>query len=69
MKFYFFYRNAHHGDPAGVTVSKKPELPDGEFQLTEYVWQSHGYVSLWFIDDDKFTANQRNAAYKAYAGV
>lgn len=49
--------------PAGTTVSKSESLPEGDFSITEYRW---GYIRLWFVDADKFTARQRNKAYLAY---
>lgn len=62
-KYYLFPRRAWRDDPAGITVSKNPELPVGDFRITEYKW---GRVSLWFVDLDKFTASERNAAYTNY---
>ena len=60
MKFYFFTRLPGPGDPGGITVSKHETLPAGEFRITEYYWP---HRSLWFVDSDKFTANERQAAH------
>lgn len=65
MRFYFFWRAATATGPAGVTVSKRPELPAGDFMITSYVW-NRGVLTLWFIDDDKFTKRERQAAMKSY---
>lgn len=48
--------------PAGITVSKRQKLPDGDFRITEYCW---GGVSLWFVDGDAFTDDERQEAYVA----
>ena len=61
MRFFFFCRC---GENPGITVSKKATLPSGDFEITEYIFQRAGYVSLWFIDRDKFTADERELAYK-----
>ena len=63
-KIYFLEREADGACPAGFTISKHPELPSGDFSITEYTWPN-GTV-LWFIDDDKFTADGRDTAYKAF---
>ena len=63
--YYFFHRHEDDDNPAGITVSKRPQLPAGEFDLTEWKW---GPVVLWFLDDDKFTANERQEAYCKHAG-
>lgn len=63
-RFYFFQRS---GDNPGITVSKRDTLPDGDFGITEYVWRDWGYEALWFVDADKFTATERQAAYTAMA--
>jgi hypothetical protein len=60
---WFFDRAADDDNPAGVTVSKKDMLPDGDFGITEYCW---GDVSLWFVDHDRFTPDERQAAYQAW---
>jgi hypothetical protein len=62
-KFYFFNR---FGDCPGITASKNAVLPDGDFKITEYVFQRFGYVSLWFIDGDNFSANERERAYEQF---
>lgn len=59
---YFFPRLADGGNPAGITVSKRPELPPGDFRLTEYSWPDG--VDLWFVDDDNFTDDERQLAYE-----
>ncbi len=59
-KFYFFTR---WGTPPGITVSRTPELPTGDFGITEFSW---GQTSLWFIDSHRFTANERQQAYLDY---
>ena len=61
--YYFWPRKAHKGDPAGVTVTKRAELPNGDFGITEYSW---GAVDLWFLDDDEFTAAERQEAYESF---
>jgi hypothetical protein len=61
MKFHFYQRREEPGKPAGVTVSKKPALPKGDFGITEWIW---GPTVLWFVDDDEFTADERQAAYE-----
>lgn len=61
---WFHYRAAAGPDePAGITVSKKRNLPEGDFRITEYIW---GAVTLWFVNDDKFTPDERQAAYEAF---
>lgn len=61
--FYFHTRVAHGDTPAGTTVSKRPLPKVGDFGITEWSW---GELSLWFVDDDKFTADQRQAAYESF---
>ena len=46
--------------PGGLTVSKNLHLPD-VFQITEAIW---GDVRLWFVTQDNFTADDREAAYQ-----
>ena len=61
----FFYPRAADGKkPGGITVSKTPALPEGDFGLTEYIW---GPSALWFVDSDRFTADERQAAYELVA--
>ena len=62
MNFYFFEREVTEDCEAGFTVSKKADLPEGDFSITEYSWH---YNKLWFVDKDEFTANERQAAYLA----
>lgn len=61
-RFYFFSRGGEH---PGITVSKNPTLPAGDFRITEYVFKHGGYESLWFVDADKFTRRERQAAYES----
>lgn len=62
MTYHFFLRKT-----GGVTVSKKPKLPEGDFYTTEYTWHGSGiFCVLWFVKDDKFTAAEREAAKDAY---
>tara|TARA_Y100000034_G_scaffold6676_1_gene7347 strand:- start:6529 stop:6798 length:270 start_codon:yes stop_codon:yes gene_type:complete len=63
MNVHFHTRLADGNCPAGTTVSKKAQLPAGDFRITEYCW---GKVTLWFVDADQFTADQRQASYLAY---
>lgn len=58
-RFYFYERAAHGDCPSGLTVSKSPTLPDGDFRITEHIWPN---VTLWFIADDNFTADEREEA-------
>ena len=58
---YYFERQEHGDDPAGWTVSKRSQLPDGDFEITEYTW---GAVSLWFVVNDEFTEEERQLAYE-----
>lgn len=57
---YFIPRKAARNCPAGWTVTKNPTLPKGDFRITEHTW---GSVTLWFVDADKFTADERQRAY------
>lgn len=64
MKIYMFWRNADGPDhPAGYTVSKHKKLPKGNFRVTEYKW---GEAPLWFVDQDEFTADERQAAFNEW---
>lgn len=58
--YYFWPRM---GNPAGITVTKRTKLPEGDFGITEYTW---GNTSLWFLNDDKFNADERQEAYLTY---
>ncbi len=60
MKLWFHNRLPEPGKPGGVTVSKRETLPAGDFGITEYCWPDR---SLWFVDSDNFTANERQAAH------
>ena len=60
--FWFHPRIADGDIPAGITVSRQAKLPEDEFLVTEYRW---GDVALWFVDDDEFTADERQAAFEA----
>lgn len=63
MKYHFFNRAKDKNGPAGITVSKRDSLPSGDFQITEYVWKNvWENVTLWFVDQDKFTADEREEA-------
>ena len=66
MMFNFVKRRAGGDVPAGVTVSKRFALPDGDFTITEYSW---GKLTLWFVDSDEFTADERKAAVRAYRAI
>ena len=68
-RFHYFNRQAERGKPAGITVSKRKKLPSGNFGITEYLWRDHGWVALWFIDMHKFTADERQQAYREHVGV
>jgi len=63
LKFYYFERQAHGTDSAGVTVSKTETLPSGDFQVDEFCWPD---VSLWFIADQSFSADERQEAYRRF---
>lgn len=63
MKAHFFERSETDDCEAGWTVSKKPELPVGDFSITEYSWPG---VSLWFVDADKFNADERHAMFLGF---
>ena len=60
MIIHFWVREKTTEHPAGTTVSKRAKLPSGDFGLTEYRW---GEVSLYFLDSDKFTADERQEAF------
>lgn len=62
-EFYCYPRMATGNSPSGITISKCRPLPSGDFGITEYSW---GSLSLWFVDDDEFTADERQIAYMAY---
>lgn len=66
MEIYFIKRAADGEIPGGITVSKSARLPDGDFQITEYVW---GVGSLWFVDSDKFTSDERQLAWREWRRV
>jgi hypothetical protein len=58
---FWFHRRAPVGNaPEGITVSKTQDLPAGDFAITEYCW---GDTCLWFVDDDKFSADERQEAF------
>jgi hypothetical protein len=61
--FWFHPRAAYNDTPAGTTVSKRKKLPDGDFMITECEWPD---LTLWFVDCDKFTADERESARRAY---
>ena len=59
-----FYSRAASGDcPAGWTVTRCESLPVGDFTITEYKWDT---ISLWFVDSDGFTADEREAMYERF---
>lgn len=62
MNAYFFERLAAPDAPGGITVSKQHKLPDGYFAIEEFTW---GSVSLWFVAEDHFTADERQAAFES----
>ena len=63
MEYHFFDRG---GEMPGVTVSKTNPLPDGDFWIDEFTWQDRGYVALGFIREQKFSAKERQEAYRQY---
>lgn len=65
-KFHYFARVGEPGKPAGTTVSKTGSLPDGQFRITEYTWRT---VSLWFINQQNFTADERQYAHCEFHGM
>lgn len=60
--YYFHKRISDSETPAGFTVTKSPELPEGNFRITEYSWPD---LTLWFLDEDEFNADERQEAYMA----
>ena len=65
-EFHFFTRRAEGKDrPGGTTVSRRGTLPNGDFGITEYVWPR---ATLWFVDADHFSADDRQAAFMAFMG-
>jgi len=63
MTVYLFPRLPCGDAPGGLTVSKRRRLPTGDFHVTEYTW---GNVSLWFVDADKFTADERQEVFETW---
>ncbi len=63
--FHLFKRMKDGNNPAGITVSKKPKLPRGDFGITEYSW---GPLTLWFVDKDRFSADERHAVAVSFRG-
>ena len=59
---YFHERLAATDCPAGVTVSRRKELPPGDFVIDEFSW---GDLTLWFVAADDFTADERQAIYES----
>ena len=57
MAFFYFTRTN------GITVSKTAELPAGYFFVDEFHW---GPVSLGFIREQNFTADERQDAYDMF---
>lgn len=64
-KVWFHERMAtpEDGDPGGVTVSRKKDLPEGDFRITKYSWRD---AVLWFVDSDRFTESERQGVYRAF---
>ncbi len=60
QEFYFSFRQKDGNNPAGITASKKPELPTGDFRITEYTFAPG--VTLWFVDSDNFSEDERQSA-------
>ena len=62
MRIYVYHRpeDRETGTPAGLTISRRDKLPDGEFTITEYRWDS---VRFWFVDQDHFTDDERQKVY------
>lgn len=63
VTFHFHPRLAAPDCPAGFTVSRSANLPTGDFVINEYSW---GPVTLWFVQDDEFTDDERQVAYRAF---
>lgn len=66
MEEVFFYpRAATDTVPAGMTVSKQSTLLErkDDFVITSYSW---GDVELWFVDEDEFTADERQFVCEAW---
>ena len=63
---YYHQRAAYRGEPAGITVSRRRKLPQGDFRITEYCW---GTTSLWFVEADNFTDDEREAAYRHWGAM
>lgn len=61
-----FVRKKAPGSPAGLTVTKRDKLPDGDFLITGYLW---GECALWFVHDDYFTAAEREEARWKFLGT
>lgn len=62
QNIWFHNRQADGRTSAGITVSRSETLPDGDFRITEYEWP---LATLWFVDRDEFTADERQWAYVA----
>lgn len=60
---YLFYRLGTDTIPQGWTVSKRQTLPKGDFSITPYKWCNY---TLWFVDEDNFTADERQAVFYEY---
>ena len=59
---YYFQRGVTDDCEAGLTVTRQSKLPDGDFIIDEYCW---GDFKLWFVADDDFTADEREACRAA----
>ncbi len=66
MEIYFIKRAADGATTSEITVSKSPRLPDGDFQITKYLWD---FGSLWFVDSDNFTPDERQLAWREWRRV
>lgn len=66
MTFYYFEREPSEDDPGGITVSKTPMLPEGDFIINEFVWVGR---TLWFIQDQDFTQEERDVAFVEFVFV
>ena len=59
MDLFYFERYADGTNPGGVTVSKRKELPGGDFIVKLSTWPD---VTLWFLKDDQFSEEERELA-------
>lgn len=59
---YLFERLETPDCPAGITVSRKPKLPEGDFEIAPFSWPD---LVLGFVVEDAFTADERQQIYEA----